>query len=304
MNKTFKIITIVAVSFVVVGMGLGLLGNILGGGYYDSRYEEFIPFNADNSNSSRRKEETILEPFSSVYVDANYMDLSFRPSPTGEWKVTSLSSKKNLSPTVELVDGILYVSIADDGIFRNGNLFRQVIINYPAEAAFDVVDISIGASDIDLQTLTANELAIDAKAGDLSMNQVVSQNTDLQMKAGSVDINNSTLNNLITSIDLGDLDAKYLTCENLQGNLKMGSVSLEGDLTGKVDFDLSAGDVEMHLTRQASDYDFDLHANLGDIEVNGRDYGRNYTSETPGTYPIRIDAKLGSIEVDFDRSEH
>ena len=89
-----------------------------------------------------------------------------------------------------------------------------------------------------------------------------------------------------------------------QVDADLGEVNLFGDLGECVDISADLGSVQLGLSKPASDYCWELEADLGSITVDGRNQHVNDENEVTGGYGnkmIEVDASLGSITVDFDQ---
>lgn len=106
-------------------------------------------------------------------------------------------------------------------------------------------------------------------------------------------------------LDLGSLTGEALTVAttlNVEANL--GEVTLFGDLGEYVDISADLGSVQLGLSKPASEYSWDLEADMGTITVDGKMQHANDDNEVIGGYGnrmIEVDADLGSITVDFDQ---
>lgn len=298
MNKTLKIVAMVAAGFIVIGIGIGILGSQLGGGilYKDN----FFGFGFDNyPNKSFASTETTLEPFTSILVDSDYMELVLKPSPTEEWSVSTYHSQNSSPAKIALVDDILHVTSEKGDALPVSNLSRHVTVYYPTHATFDLIDVNIPAAELYFEMLSTEKMVLHLNAGDVSMSHVTSQNTDIDIQAGALELEGCTLNNVNALLTVGDLNAEDLISENFQGDFKLGNVSIEGDLTGTVDLAVDTGNVELSLTQEESIYDLNLQVDVGTIEVNNRDYLRDYTSQTSGENPMDVNVHMGIIDVEF-----
>lgn len=103
-------------------------------------------------------------------------------------------------------------------------------------------------------------------------------------------------------LDLGSLTGEALTVTtSFYVDADLGEVNLFGDLGEYVDISADLGSVQLGLTKPASDYSWELEADLGSITVDGQDQ-KLVDHEVTGGYGnrmIEVDASLGSITVDF-----
>lgn len=106
-------------------------------------------------------------------------------------------------------------------------------------------------------------------------------------------------------LDLGSLTGEALTVTNhFQVDADLGEVVLFGDLGEYVDISADLGSVQLGLSKPASEYCWELSADLGSVTVDGRNQHASDGNEVTGGYgnrTIEVDASLGSITVDFDQ---
>lgn len=120
---------------------------------------------------------------------------------------------------------------------------------------------------------------------------------------GSVTLSGLTLNTAYFDLDLGSLTGEDLTVlGDLTASVDLGSVELAGDLAGTTDISADLGSVSLYLFQSASDYTWDLCADLGSVTVNGSDQvSRNgRVTAGHGDRLLMVDASLGSITLEFD----
>lgn len=126
---------------------------------------------------------------------------------------------------------------------------------------------------------------------------------DIQVDVGSVTLAGVTANGMYLDLDVGDLIGEGLTVYGaVTVDSDVGNVNLYGDLGKAVEVDVDLGDVTLGLSRPASDYCWDLTADLGSVTVDGRSYNGISSSDTGGNGDaiLRVDTDVGSIQVDFD----
>lgn len=106
-------------------------------------------------------------------------------------------------------------------------------------------------------------------------------------------------------LDLGSLTGEALTVTTaFQVDADLGEVNLYGDLGEYVYISADLGSVQLGLSKPASEYCWELSADLGSVTVDGRNQHTNNGNEVTGGYgnrTIEVDASLGSITVDFDQ---
>lgn len=104
-------------------------------------------------------------------------------------------------------------------------------------------------------------------------------------------------------LDLGSLTGEALTVTtSFNVDADLGEVNLYGDLGEYVYISADLGSVQLGLTKPASEYCWELEADLGSASVDGKTVTTNGSvTGGYGNRTIEVDASLGSITVDFDQ---
>lgn len=127
----------------------------------------------------------------------------------------------------------------------------------------------------------------------------------VDLDLGDLTLSGLNLDYAEIDLDLGSLTGEALTVTNtLQVDADLGEVNLYGDLGEYVYISADLGSVQLGLSKPASEYSWELSADLGSITVDGRNQHANGGNEVTGGYgnrTIEVDASLGSITVDFDQ---
>lgn len=127
----------------------------------------------------------------------------------------------------------------------------------------------------------------------------------VDLDLGDLTLSGLNLDYAEIDLDLGSLTGEALTVTtSFNVDADLGEVNLFGDLGEYVDISADLGSVQLGLTKPASEYCWELSADLGSVTVDGRNQHASDGSEVTGGYgnrTIEVDASLGSITVDFDQ---
>lgn len=127
----------------------------------------------------------------------------------------------------------------------------------------------------------------------------------VDLDLGDLTLSGPNLDYAEIDLDLGSLTGEALTVTtSFNVDADLGEVNLYGDLGEYVDISADLGSVQLGLTKPASEYCWELSADLGSVTVDGRNQHASDGSEVIGGYgnrTIEVDASLGSITVDFDQ---
>ena len=81
-----------------------------------------------------------------------------------------------------------------------------------------------------------------------------------------------------------------------KGMTIIGDVESDGDLklSGEV-----MGNVDIDCMKDKDSYSISAKTDLGEIRVDGHKEGRNYKNAVEDGIPIKAEAKMGNVEIDF-----
>lgn len=168
------------------------------------------------------------------------------------------------------------------------------------------------SNDVELFLWSESQSPVGANNCGSSVTIYVPAGTQLDCVSADIDLGSLTLagltvETLYANLNLGDLIGEGLTVYgSLNVDADLGNVTLYGDLGETVDIDADLGSVTLGLSRPASDYCWDLEANLGSITLDGRHRSDGLSSSVnggDGDFIIYVRASLGSIDVSFNFSQ-
>lgn len=151
---------------------------------------------------------------------------------------------------------------------------NDIYLYLPAGCRFGVMELEVGAGQIQAKKLEADSLKLEVGAG-----QVVAESV-------SADV-------LEASVGAGDMTLKEINLGQLAVDVDAGRLQAEGLVLNKVIGECSVGNLELKLTGTIQDYDYLLDCAAGNIYLDGKKYASGMEKE------IRIDNGAGrSIELD------
>lgn len=132
------------------------------------------------------------------------------------------------------------------------------VIYIPSDVNLSSVTIQNDVGDTTLENVSIDTLSINSDVGDIDLNRVTTKNTTLDADTGDVDITNTSFQNLTSTLDVGDCTIDDVDVEN---------------------------------------YNLDLSADIGDIEVNGDTHRSEYTVNNGLSQTISVSCSVGEIEI-------
>ncbi len=297
MKKSFKILSILASIFLVLGGILFLVGFIGAGG---------------NLKSMRFVEETAVKSYieqgevSFVSIRGGTADVTIVVDDTAEAirvEYTDLVTRKGAS--VRKITALQ--SGATLSVKQKTDWFKQLFSFYAPETSVKLIvpstrtialQVVTGTGDIRLQGARATfaSLRLEANTGDilLANTDVVCEGfAELEVDTGDIKIGNFEANTVAIETDTGDVE--------IVGRLQANQLSIEvdsGDVDGedgmmdcqKTVIGTDTGDVEVKMAGKRSDYTILVETDTGE---------KNIVDQIGGERCLEIETDTGDIDVSF-----
>lgn len=166
---------------------------------------------------------------------------------------------EDLIPEYSVVDGKLTINQRQkkNYLFGTHRCFVAVII--PSGTSLKSIDIN---SDV----------------GDVTLNRITADICNGEISVGDFTVENGDIREMVWSSDTGDIKVLDSTFTNLY-------------LTSNV------GDVKIESRQKLTDYNFDLKTDVGEVKLNGEEYGRKcIVHGESGSITVRAD--VGDVKVE------
>ena len=189
----------------------------------------------------------------------------------------------NIEPrNVSLNSNYLDVSLKFSRLeIKSGDSFDMsdvVTVIVPSSYVFDDVLIDAGAGSVSIDRLVTKNLSFDIGVGNVVINDLVVYNdTSIDGGAGKFVINNGTINDL--DYDMG-----------------AGDTNINAFIKGSSEIDCGVGKLDLNLFNDMSDLSLDLSLGIGSVKVNGDDVVKDSVLGT-GRNVIEIDGGVGDINI-------
>lgn len=179
---------------------------------------------------------------------------------------------KNVSGLKITVGGLegeetLYIEGALD---VNNNSEANLVIILPQGTAFKSVDMELGASVAEVDSLQAEEVSITVGAGEVNLTNLVVDNLDLEVGAGYAKVTELCVGNLNVETGVGQVDIGILGAE--------------------------------------SDYNYNIECGIGEVHVGQHSYSgvgteQNITN-SGAQHHMNIQCGIGAVNMHFSGSSH
>ena len=172
-------------------------------------------------------------------------------------------------------NGNLYIEEDSFWLFGNNNAGKVVV--YVPDALREL-SIDVGAGKTSITGVSAQEFSLDYGAGVISINDSDFTNSEIDGGTGDVNINNTIFTNL--ELDTG-----------------VGEFNFNGQILGRNEINVGIGECNLSLTGGEELYTLNFDKGIGNITLNGTDYGR--ASYGNGNNIINIDNGIGDVSITF-----
>lgn len=243
-------------------------------------------YGSATENRGKDGTRTFTGPVEKLVFEAGACDIEVVAGETEDYILTytnlyyaSLSDSFN--------DGVLTVTLKLDGSFParlfsgNGRKDTKIVLTVPKDAVLEEASFEFGAADIEMQGITAKELAVTVGAGELDAKKLTATE-----KAKF-------------SVGAGEFSAEDVELSNARLDCGVGQMELSGNLTGDSTVDCGVGQISLTLTGNEEEYHGNLSCGLGEISMGSVkiDGSGNKTYGTSSA-ESRMDIKCGIGEVD------
>jgi DUF4097 and DUF4098 domain-containing protein YvlB len=229
--------------------------------------------------------------YTNTFTDVTGLDINNSTGklvikPGTEFKVEAEKVTDDFVAEVEN-NGTLRISDNDNNVhflWFNFNGFNspnsKITVYLPEGFVAEEALIETGAGSVTVEGLHTDYLMISAGAGSINGRDISANEVKIDGGVGSVSLNH---------INFNDSDL----------NCGVGSLNIEGVLTGKSKLDCGVGEVELHLTGNVEDYDFDVDSSIGTVRVNGNRVRDGYKTDNDAANSIKVDGGIGNVTIDI-----
>lgn len=249
--------------------------------YYESNYDY------DEGEEMEDYKEFDVSSVKKLKLDVGAAEILFTESGNSDIISVTMKSYGNIKKYSAAQDGDV---LEIDGKMRSHNHWGttpKLTIALPENVTLETVDMSIGASKVDLQhsSILCSNFTLNVGAGELSGKGFdVSEKAVLKLGVGQIELEGGKYNEL--QLDCG-----------------IGSLDFAGEVTGDVSAVCGLGEINMYLQAKEEDYNYNVKCGLGQLEINGSTYsnisGSRVLEKEGATKTLKADCGAGEIEIDF-----
>ena len=177
-----------------------------------------------------------------------------------------------------------YVIGFDGSSINCGDRHNKLTLRLPSDLEFTDVTISLGAGNLEWDSLTTDSLILDAGAGSITLSNGSAATKDVNLGAGIIDLNHCTLQNASFEVGMGEL--------NYSGVIR-------GDLTA----DCGMGSLTFAFIDSEQKHNYSLDGSMGSISIGDKGYGGleyEKTLNNNASSNYELSCSMGNITVTFE----
>lgn len=171
-------------------------------------------------------------------------------------------------------DGKNSFNIFGDGVSKN----RKIVVYLPEDFVAENISIDAGAGDIELENLTTKKLVLNAGFGNVDGEGIIADSCSLESGVGNVSLNN--------------VDFKHFDIEGGVGNIKV-----DGVLNGKTTVESGVGNIKLIVRDDSNNFNISVEKGIGSVKVDGNSI--NQMNNISASNFMSIEAGIGNIDINF-----
>jgi len=270
----------------MIGKGAGKLNENLSAGK-----ETLDSYEIETGSWNQEKEAGITR----ISVDVNYINLTIRSGEAlgAEWKCRSI-----LVPDIRMDGDTLKVTqTGEDSLsfrltsgFELSELAATLILTVPEDVYLEDLNIDVDAGNIIMNGVKSRKaevkadfgnivlangefgkLEVGADCGNVELLKSTAEGAEIEADLGRVVVSESSIGFLTVQADCGAIDVNGIVSDEVELRADCGSISASGEFDA-LTADCSLGSISVMTVKPESEVWLKLHADLGEVTVNGREY--------------------------------
>lgn len=227
-------------------------------------------------------------------------DIQIKASEDAQVKV--IVKARNCKIQVQTDQGGLKVTEENGGIGKKVSAIVRILL--PKSVEWEDINLETSAGDISVaEALQAQNIQMKSKAGDILCKKKMQAGQSIQVvdTAGDVEMEDFDAPTGSVKVMSGDLDVKGTVKGNTILENLAGDTEIKGRIQGELQMNSTAGDVALELKGTLKDYDYDIKATCGDVNVNDKSYektvGGAYQQEFGAENKISVKCTAGDVDI-------
>ena len=131
------------------------------------------------------------------------------------------------------------------------------------------------------------------------------ENSKIKIKigAGQLIVNQLTANNIDINIGAGNLKMDNLTATEVNIDCGVGNIEINGEISDKGNVKCGVGNVSLNLKGNKKDYKYNLNVGIGEISLNNNNYnglGNKVTQNISSSKLLKVDCGIGKLSLNIN----
>ncbi len=178
----------------------------------------------------------------------------------------------------------LYIKVLNASTFDFSEDENCFTLYVPKDAHFQDADVQLGAGEMNLDGLHADEMKIELGAGQIVAEGFTADDIQISVGAGDINLQGAILGAVKIEVGAGNCSIEGYVSEDMKAECAMGNITLK-------------------LENDEKDFDYELECVSGNLKVGDKEYsGLSSSKEVDNNAIQKMDLQcvMGNIEVVFE----
>ncbi len=315
MTKFIKGALITGILCIVFGMGIFFAGKVMGGGRYVKNMDFSSMLTTDSKNLKEEYatlEKTKIDDFDKINIKTNTIDIKIAQSDDKNCYIAyNLKKEKGEVPAVYEVSGgefklrqksnhvTINVDLSGLAAILSGTQDyvrqNQFVLYLPKDKQISTAEFDTEDGDISIDGLKSDKTDIAVDAGDIKLENAELQSGKITSSDGDIVVKNTNLKGMALTDNYGDVKCNDGSFEDIAVKLNDGDLKLQNTkLTGNIKIDSDYGDVKVTGFDDWNDILVSAKTSYGDVSVNHRIDGE----KTETSFEKNVENPSAKLEID------
>ncbi len=315
MTKFIKGALITGILCIVFGMGIFFAGKVMGGGRYVKNMDFSSMLTTDSKNLKEEYatlEKTKIDDFDKINIKTNTIDIKIAQSDDKNCYIAyNLKKEKGEVPAVYEVSGgefklrqksnhvTINVDLSGLAAILSGTQDyvrqNQFVLYLPKDKKISEAEFDTEDGDISIDGLKSDKTDIAVDAGDIKLENAELQSGKITSSDGDIVVKNTNLKGMALTDNYGDVKCNDGSFEDIAVKLNDGDLKLQNTkLTGNIKIDSDYGDVKVIGFDDWNDILVSAKTSYGDVSVNHRIDGE----KTETSFEKNVENPSAKLEID------
>ena len=289
MTKFIKGALITGILCIVFGMGIFFAGKVMGGGRYVKNMDFSSMLTTDSKNLKEEYatlEKTKIDDLDKINIKTNTIDIKIAQSDDKNCYIAyNLKKEKGEDPAVYEVSGgefklrqksnhvTINVDLSGLAAILSGTQDyvrqNQFVLYLPKDKKISEAEFDTEDGDISIDGLKSDKTDIAVDAGDIKFENAELQSGKITSSDGDIVVKNTNLKGMALTDNYGDVKCNDGSFEDIAVKLNDGDLKLQNTkLTGNIKIDSDYGDVKVIGFDDWNDILVSARTSYGDVSVN------------------------------------